>query len=129
MASSTAAASNIRIKFEILFEGSPQCWKGARLSAIDLIGPKSAISAQSVEKGDATLKSGRLRWYVFNRNEGQSFQQNLSQGMSSEGRPKITDQIALTPQIARTIQLSARVFEIEGGHSHATKVLEGGYEE
>jgi hypothetical protein len=86
-----------RISFQIAFEGSAQCWKDANVCAIDLLGPKSEVSAQSVGKKDSSLRAGPLQWHVTNKGEFPG--------------EKVLDEISLASAVAKTITLIARVFE------------------
>lgn len=108
-------ASVARIKFEIAFEGSSQCWKNADVCAIDLVGPKSEVSARSVGTGDSSLKAGRLKWCIPNKDSIRPLFE----------REKFVEQVGLTPEIARTIQLTARVFESYDNLSRLVKGLDG----
>ncbi|HSX03660.1 MAG TPA: hypothetical protein VLG76_02920 [Rhabdochlamydiaceae bacterium] len=94
-----------RIKFEIAFDGSSQFFgqKDTNVCAIDLVGTKSEISAESDRsRGDSSLKAGRLKWCTPNNND--------------------LDQIALTPKVAKAIQLTARVFE---SYNNPWKMIKG----
>jgi hypothetical protein len=82
------------VRFQIEFEGSSRCWNNANVCAIDLYGPKSQVSARS--EGILHLQGERLKWHITNKER------------SGE---KLADEISLASEVAKTIRLTARVFE------------------
>jgi hypothetical protein len=103
----TMTATAARIGFKIEFEGTARCWKDADVCAIDLIGPKSQVSAESISK-DSSLKAGRLTWFVADGTKRREL-----------------ERISLSPEVAGSLKLTARVFEYYDNYNRQTMGLDG----
>jgi hypothetical protein len=104
-----------RIRFRIAFQGSASCWKDAHVGAVDVHGPKSEVYAHSPDGRESKLYEGALTWSIPNKDTPRPFFQSR----------KELEQISLPADVAKTMSLSARVFEHYENHRHLTMQYDG----
>lgn len=86
-----------RIKFAIAYAGFSQCGTRDKTRAINLSGTKSEVLAQFI-RGDLTSKQGHLKWCLPSNNHRTFLEKQMVV-------------IPVTPQVANTKDLIARVFK------------------
>lgn len=100
--------SSAGVRFEIEFQGDPLCWKKANVCGIHLLGSEGKV-AEVVETENSSLQRGPLKWRVLHTDSSRPF-------LGSE------DQLYLTYEIAKKIQLIARVAE---SYNNPSKYVQG----
>lgn len=100
----------------IAFEGSSQLWKDATICRIDLIKlkDKDGVFADSDKKGDSSLQEGRLIWHIPETDSKLPWKTE-----------KKTALLAVSPELAANIELTARVFVSYLDLSRLTKGFDG----